>query len=128
MRKITLVLILLPFLTSCRNNSETSNIDSTQVTPQMNTQVEIQPAISSTFPPIDETGINSRVGIAGVFGTTYEEGKLDESGKYEHGKFDESGEFLCLTTQNSTLKSGDKIQIIDAKMPQRVFRAEVSED
>ena len=109
--------MLITFLTSCRTNSEILNINSPQVTLQTNKTVEVQSAISPTTSPIDTSGIDSKVGMVGVFGTKYDPVK----------KFDHSGEFICLTTQNSTLKSGDKIQIILAEIPQKVFQAEVSE-
>lgn len=116
MRNISLILMLLTFLTSCRTSSEISNINSPQVTLQTNKTVEVQPAISPTTSPIDTSGIDSKVGIVGVYGL-----------KYVGVKFDNSGEFICLTTQNSTLKSGDKIQIIFTQIPQKVLQAEVSE-
>ena len=127
MRNTILILMILTFSTSCRTDSRISNINSPQVTIHTNKTVEVQPAISPTTSPIDTSGIDSKVGIVGVFGVKYEEGRLDESGKYQEGRFDDSREFICLTTQNSTLKSGDKIQIILAEIPQKVFQTEVSE-
>lgn len=127
MRNITLILLLFAFTISCRINSGNSNTNSPQVTLQTNKTVEVQPAISPSASPIVASGVDSQVGTVGLFGEKFEPGKYDKSGKYEDGKFDNSGEFICLTTQNSILKSGDKIQIISTQIPQKVFQAEISE-
>lgn len=118
-------LLLLGFLTSCRTNSEMSNLNSSPMTLQTNT-FEVQPSNSPKASPNVASNIDSKVGLVGVFGTKYEEGRLENGGRYQAGKFDVSRQFVCLTTQNSTLNSGDKIQVVLAEIPQKVFQVEVS--
>jgi len=111
MRKTILVLLVLAFLASCRINAENS-VTNTEAATQTNKTIEVQPVISPTAPVTTILNIDSKVGAVE---------NMDKHFKHDGERF------ICLTTQNSTLKSGDKIQVILTKTPQQVLQAEISE-
>ena len=106
MRNAFLILFSLAFLSAC----QTSGVNSAPKT-ETPKSVEAQ-TINSPIAPLTGLDIDSKVGT------------VDNMDK--HFK-DDGNKFICLTTQNSTLKSGDKIQIVLTETPQKVFPAEVSE-
>lgn len=108
MRNTIFMLLASAFLTSCGIRAENS-VQNSEKAIQINETIQAQPAISPAAPVIANVTFGSKVGAV--------EGFEKDSGE----------KFICLTTQNSSLKSGDNIQIILTKTPQQILQAVVSE-
>lgn len=112
MRTKTLIFLLLACLSSCRISAEKAEIKPEAVA-KTNKIVDVQPENSPlTVAVKSNSDIDTKLGTV-----DYSDERFKEAGK----------NFLCLTTQNTTLKSGDKIQIVLPEIPQKVFQGEIVE-